>query len=1047
MSNLVYFPFKGKMGNFDIPEDEDYRSVKLLSHEAKNPKSRILFIFDHIPTEDLMSRKLLSGAAGDLFFNLLDVAHEVYGAPDHEELDWAAVNFNAFKTYGKDANFRDDAKEAFTRRVEKFIVDYKPDVVVTLGDDPLVKLAPKKIEFCHNNKQNLYGTAFTNKATVGKKTHKFKHVPCLSLRLMCEGKGGDAPYLLGYVARCLSTGLHGKMKYKIPKLDYKPILVDTVEGVKKLLKRMAKKKVVSIDTETTGLEKATNKILTFQICADMKKAYVVPIYHKDTPFTTKELKKIILLFRDYFETQNNNDCQIYTNAKFDLNVMRFAFGVRHFKAQVWDILAGDFALDENMKILTTLMGGGYYNLGNLAMQYGCNAFYENSFGKEQRHTIKDVTLDKNVIAYCCLDVIVPFYIRRLQIRRALDTNYDMFPSMVQNTIGDQIHTFSVLESTGALADINYLFKLKLPNSAINQTIADLEEKFYKSKGVIKCDAFLKKGMDIPTQGLFGNVEERIFDLSKGEHKQTLFFDILKLKPMNHGKKLRKNGKREGKIDKAFQSKYEDVEEIKLFTNLSKAYKLRNAYVNSLIKLWGTDADFQSDTRIRPNYSYSKVVTGRTSASNPNLQQVPSRSELGKHIKRLFIAGKGKMLIKVDYSAHEVRGWSIISGDKDVAKVFDIGTGLREQYKLFPDEYIAHRIDVEGDVHKINAAYFFGVDISEVDKQLRDSVKAVIFGLIYQQGDNGLAKNTGNTVEGIRKLKKQFLKRFPVGVKWFDVAKELAKEGFFMESPLGRRRNLWALLLPDSIENADGVKAKCLRQSVNSPVQGFGSDIMMMGIRRLDSFKFQHYLKTGHYPDMNLCVSVHDSVTVEAAYEDYWLAIKFIDEGLTTAVTDMVTKQSGFKFISIPEVDYEIGANERDVKGWDFSYKQMEGHLRKGLIFQRDELGHKIDVEAIVKDIMVTQYKDMPPWMQKQLWNTKQKIKGMKKDPRTKDELKLALKWRKDVNPNRKVLRTALKELRDKIKTQSKGAKRDKAITDVNERINRLSKDIKGKKAA
>ena len=334
------------------------------------------------------------------------------------------------------------------------------------------------------------------------------------------------------------------------------------------------------------------------------------------------------------------------------------------------------------------------------------------------------------------------------------------------------------------------------------------------------------------------------------------------------------------------------------------------------------------------------------------------------------------MIKVDYSAHEVRGWSIITQDLEVAKLFQHGLDLRNRYKVFPTPELAKRIDLEGDVHKLNAAYFFGIDIDKVDKKIRNAVKSVIFGLIYQQGMKGLSENTGRTMDEIKELVAQFAKRFPVGFAWFDDIKKSARANLFVESPLGRRRHLWPYLLPSSHRDAEAIHAATDRKAVNSPIQGMGSDFMMTAGREMECLKWEHFIETGHYPDFKLSNSVHDSVYVDCAYEDFWIAIKFIEQGMTTRVQQRAMERNKLEFPVPLEIDYDIGPNERDVKGWDYSYEALNDILRSSLNFQKKELGHTNNRKRTFENVMENQYADMPDWMKKQLWATKVKIPGM-----------------------------------------------------------------------
>jgi hypothetical protein len=329
-------------------------------------------------------------------------------------------------------------------------------------------------------------------------------------------------------------------------------------------------------------------------------------------------------------------------------------------------------------------------------------------------------------------------------------------------------------------------------------------------------------------------------------------------------------------------------------------------------------------------------------------------------------------------------WSLISQDQTVADLFIPGRNLREQYKLKPDDKLLTRIELEGDVHKINAAYFFGVPIDKVDKSLRNAVKTVIFGLIYQQGMKGLSASTGRTVEEIEKLVKQFKKKHPIGVAWFDEVKQFARDNLYVESPLGRRRHTWGHMMPKGGRNADSVIARNERQSVNSPVQGIGSDFLINGSRCVERLKYEHFEKTGHYPDFYQGNSVHDSITFSCAYEDLWLALNIIERGLTEEVAKVNEARHGMKFIVPLEIDFEIGNNERDVKKWTYSVPQL-GEIVKECLKERAVEDPKFDAKATYRNIMQNQYENMPDWAKKQCWNTGIKMKGMDVDPRKEEK--------------------------------------------------------------
>lgn len=641
----------------------NYNHVSVFRHKAGTGNRKILIVLDYMPTEDLESGRLLSGGTGKLLKNVVACARSFYKARhDLNEYNWMAIAYNGYKTAGKSEEFRANAREDFKTRLEYAILQYKPDIVLTFGEDPMYALNGDRIAKYDTKFYHLFGVM--TDITVSYKGHKHEcqHVPAISLNTIMRDNGkGESSALIGYCARNVTTALDGEMRYKIPKLEYKTRLVDTIERFKKMMKVIRSAESVAIDTETENLYRRENKMLTAQFAVDTKTAYVLPFLHKDSMFTPKELGYIQKTLRKYFERESKRQMHIYVNGQFDLTVLRNNLGIRYFCADVYDIFAAEFVSDENLRFLTPVFRKkrGYYSLLNISMQYGCTAYYEAEFGKSQRKTISTVDLDKPLLEYCSLDVIVPFHIMLQQRKRAKDIGYTGFMGVVRKQISDMIHMFSTWEYNGCFADLQYLFYLKTHDSPIRKEIEAGREALMNTKGVAKANKLLAKGIHMPSAGLMGHVTPKLFNTSNQKHLQTLFFKVLKLKPLDRGTE-KNGGEKFYKIDKKFKEAYKDVKEVALFTKLVKVEKLYNAYVKSFIKRWGHDADFRSDQRIRPHFQYTAVVTGRASAEKPSLHQIPSRSERGKDIKRIFGVEDGRIIIKVDYSAHEVRCFNLNS---------------------------------------------------------------------------------------------------------------------------------------------------------------------------------------------------------------------------------------------------------------------------------------------------------------------------------------------------------------------------------------------------
>jgi DNA polymerase I-like protein with 3'-5' exonuclease and polymerase domains len=359
---------------------------------------------------------------------------------------------------------------------------------------------------------------------------------------------------------------------------------------------------------------------------------------------------------------------------------------------------------------------------------------------------------------------------------------------------------------------------------------------------------------------------------------------------------------------------------------------------------------------------------RSSLNTRNLQQVPSHSELGKHIKRLFVARQGTLFIKVDYRVHEVRGWGLVAFDKVLAKVFMSAKALRDQYRLHPTKELAKRLKSEADIHIQNASYFFSVAIEKVDKPLRNAVKGVTFGLIYQMSVASLAVSIGKDKEYAQKLVNGFIKRFPAGMGWIERMKKHAQTHWFVEAPDKIRRHLWGYILPRSVEHANKVYGEMDRRSVNSPVQGMCSKFMMNGIRVLDRLIFKEVKKSATY-QLFINNSVHDSLENEAGYANFLHSIGMIEWSLTEGVKKVVKERHGFDLTVDLEVDFEIGASLSQCEAWDFSVAQLDRLVIDSLLFQRNKLLHPVNVEAAYKTIFSKEaVARAPQWMQKQIAN-------------------------------------------------------------------------------
>ncbi len=268
-------------------------------------------------------------------------------------------------------------------------------------------------------------------------------------------------------------------------------------------------------------------------------------------------------------------------------------------------------------------------------------------------------------------------------------------------------------------------------------------------------------------------------------------------------------------------KLKDQHKIINFISQYREYtKLKNTYVDTLPKM------VDSKSRLHTTFSLTVAQTGRLSSSDPNLQNIPVRTDLGKRIREAFVAGKGKMLVSADYSQFELRLAAVLAEDKEMISLFNKGV----------------------DIHTATASLVYGREPEDVTKNMRRDAKAVNFGILYGMSPHGLSLATGMTREqATRFIDKYFELRQPL-LKYLESLKEKARKDGYVETLFGRRR-----LMPDIKSSNFMVRAGAERAAMNMPIQGTEADLMKMAMvavnNKLDS-------------DCKQLLQIHDSILVE-----------------------------------------------------------------------------------------------------------------------------------------------------------------------------------------
>lgn len=381
------------------------------------------------------------------------------------------------------------------------------------------------------------------------------------------------------------------------------------------------------------------------------------------------------------------------------------------------------------------------------------------------------------------------------------------------------------------------YTVELPLSAV---LADME----------KC------GFKIDTDGLrnFGNtldenlkaITERIYAICGGEFninspKQLgeVLFEQLQLPAQ---KKTKTGYSTNAEVLEALRPYHPVIDEILEYRNLTK---LKSTYVDGLLKA----AD--ENGIVHTSFNQTVTATGRLSSTEPNLQNIPVRTEQGKILRKYFVPKKdGYVLIDSDYSQIELRLLAAVSGDENMINAFEKGA----------------------DIHTETASQVFGVPACEVTHEMRKKAKAVSFGIVYGISDFSLAKDIASSRAAAKKYIESYLNRYPGVSEYLENIKKEGKQNGYVKTLLGRRR-----YIPELSSSKKNIQAFGERVAMNSPIQGTAADIIKIAM--INTHKT---LKEKGY-DAHLILQVHDELMIEAKKEDAREVEKILREEMENAV--------------------------------------------------------------------------------------------------------------------------------------------------------------------
>lgn len=556
-------------------------------------------------------------------------------------------------------------------------------------------------------------------------------------------------------------------------------LIGSIEDLDNLISAIKEVGFCSIDTETTSLNKVEAELVGISIAIDTHLGYYIPLGHlvgENLPLdkTIERLKPILEDETIHKIGQNlKYDWQIFKNYNISLNGISF------------DTMIAAYLVNPT---------GRSFSMDNLAKEYLNHEtiHIEELIGKGKKQiSFANVSVE-DATKYAGEDAVIP-----LRLKEVLE------PKLEEQKM---LQLFNTME----INLVEVLAKLEYAGITIDtDRLAQLSEEYHKIVDRAQKEIFELAGEE--------------FNLKSTQQLSKILFEKLGLPP---GKKTKSGYSTNVEVLIKLAEEYEIAKKILKFR---EKQKLLSTYIDTL-----PTKISKKTGRLHASFNQTGVATGRLSSSEPNLQNIPVRTEDGRKIREAFVASKGKLLIAADYSQIELRLLAHFSQDPTLIEAFKNGA----------------------DIHKETAAKMYKVTFEDVTSDMRRSAKAINFGLMYGMGPFKLSNELGISFAEAKNFIKSYFEEFPNIKKFMEEAKENAREVGYTETLFGRKR-----YLPELNSSNKMVRENAERVAVNTPVQGSGADII-----KLAMISIANKIEKEQLP-LTMMVQVHDELIFEADEKD------------------------------------------------------------------------------------------------------------------------------------------------------------------------------------
>jgi len=594
------------------------------------------------------------------------------------------------------------------------------------------------------------------------------------------------------------------------------------DSLKQLAAALSKAKLISFDVETTSTDPMQAKLVGISLAVNEGEGWYVPVGHAGAEQLS--LEQVAAALRPALEDESI--AKVGHNAKYDMAVLaRNGMAVRGLN---FDTMMAEWLIDPGSRNLG-LKNLAWSRLGVEMTQI------EELIGTGKKQITMDQVPVESAAAYAAADADIPLRLRGLQEPELREKNLWNLFTQVEMPL---VPVLMDMEMTGVLIDVPYLHEM---SSVLTKRLTEIEREIYTLVG-------------------------RDFNINSTQQLADVLFGKLGLKAP--GGRKTATGKVSTAVD-VLESLRGQHPVIELILEQRQLAKLKSTYIDALPELVNPVTG-----RVHTSYNQAGAVTGRLSSSEPNLQNIPIRTDLGRQVRRAFLAAPGHMLMSADYSQVELRILAHLCGDP----------GLREAFSRGED------------IHATTAAAIFGIALSQVTSDQRRVAKAVNFGLAYGQGAYGLAQATGLSNSDAQKFIDAYFARFSRVRQYIEDTKRKATTIGYVETIMGRRRYFPILQSKERDPRTQIARRAAERECINMPVQGSAADIMKVAMLHVAKIKSQ-------IPNLKMTLQVHDELVFEVPEREANKVAKLVREAMEGAVS-----------LSVPlKVDVKTGRNWDEAK--------------------------------------------------------------------------------------------------------------------------------------